>query len=62
MSLPAQVSWFATAAGNFFHFLHSCLIFHLAVSYFFPLIRKLLMGCGFEFTDTINAVVMESIH
>ena len=29
---------------------------------FFPLIRKLLMGCGFESTDTISAVIMESIH
>ena len=34
MSLPEQVSGFATAAGNFFHFVHSHLTFHLAISFF----------------------------
>jgi hypothetical protein len=34
MSLPERVSGFATAAGNFFHFVHSHLTFHLAISFF----------------------------
>jgi len=60
MSLPVRVSGFATATGNFFHFCHTHLTFHLAI--FRPVFRKLLLGCGFEFTDAINALIMESIR